>query len=116
MAQEAKLPLAAAALALRMAPDAVSLDAPVAGGESELIDLLPALQPSPMERLERRDHLNRIDTQLQHLPPRDRTVLRLRYGHAQRTKLSAVAMPWAAAVSGLARSRSGHCCACVCAW
>ena len=72
LAQEAKLPMAAAALALRMAPDAVSLDAPVAGGESELIELLPALQPSPMERLERRDHLNRIDTQLQHLPPESR--------------------------------------------
>ncbi|MEB3176625.1 MAG: sigma-70 family RNA polymerase sigma factor [Synechococcus sp.] len=90
LALEAKLPLAAAALALRMAPDAVSLDAPVGGGESDLIELLPALQPSPMERLERCDHLNRIDTQLQHLPPRDRTVLRLRYFTAQRAKLSVV--------------------------
>ena len=90
MAKQAGLPAATAALALRMAPTTVSLDTPVAGGETDLIHLLAAEQPSPMEHVERCDHLTRIDTQLEHLPVRDQTVLKLRFLNPERTKLSVV--------------------------
>ena len=45
VAEKAGVPPATAALALRMAPTAVSLDTPVAGGETDLIHLLAAAQP-----------------------------------------------------------------------
>jgi RNA polymerase sigma factor (sigma-70 family) len=90
VANQAGLPAATAALALRMAPTTVSLDTPVAGGETDLIHLLAAEQPSPMEHVERCDHLTRIDTQLEHLPVRDQTVLKLRFLNPERTKLSVV--------------------------
>ena len=90
VAAEAGVDLKAASLALRMAPGTLSLDTPAAGSESDLLQLLPSAEPSPLEEAERHDRWERVGMQLRHLPERDQQVLRWRYLTPERQKLSVV--------------------------
>ena len=90
VAAEAGVDLKAASLALRMAPGTLSLDTPAAGSESDLLQLLPSAEPSPLEEAERHDRWERVGMQLRHLPERDQQVLRWRYLTPERRKLSVV--------------------------
>ena len=60
VAAEAGVDLKAASLALRMAPGTLSLDTPAAGSESDLLQLLPSAEPSPLDEAERRDRWERV--------------------------------------------------------
>ena len=90
VAAEAGVDLKAASLALRMAPGTLSLDTPAAGSESDLLQLLPSAEPSPLDEAERRDRWERVGMQLSHLPERDQQVLQWRYLTSERQKLSVV--------------------------
>ena len=90
VAAEAGVDLKAASLALRMAPGTLSLDTPAAGSESDLLQLLPSAEPSPLEEAERHDRWERVGTQLRHLSERDQQVLQWRYLTPERQKLSVV--------------------------
>ena len=90
VAAEAGVDLKAASLALRMAPGTLSLDTPAAGSESDLLQLLPSAEPSPLDEAERRDRWERVGMQLSHLPERDQQVLQWRYLTPDRQKLSVV--------------------------
>ena len=90
VAEEAGVDLKAASLALRMAPGTLSLDTPAAGSESDLLQLLPSAEPSPLEEAERHDRWERVGTQLRHLSERDQQVLQWRYLTPERQKLSVV--------------------------
>ena len=90
VAAEAGVDLKAASLALRMAPGTLSLDTPAAGSESDLLQLLPSAEPSPLEEAERHDRWERMGRQLRHLPERDQQVLQWRYLTPERQKLSVV--------------------------
>ena len=90
VAAEAGVELKAASLALRMAPGTLSLDTPAAGSESDLLQLLPSAEPSPLEEAERHDRWERVGTQLRHLSERDQQVLQWRYLTPERQKLSVV--------------------------
>ena len=90
VAAEAGVDLKAASLALRMAPGTLSLDTPAAGSESDLLQLLPSAEPSPLDEAERRDRWERVGMQLSHLPERDQQVLQWRYLTPERQKLSVV--------------------------
>ena len=90
VAAEAGVDLTAASLALRMAPGTLSLDTPAAGSESDLLQLLPSAEPSPLEEAERHDRWERVGTQLRHLSERDQQVLQWRYLTPERQKLSVV--------------------------
>ena len=90
VAAEAGVDLKAASLALRMAPGTLSLDTPAAGSESDLMQLLPSAEPSPLDEAERRDRWERVGMQLSHLPERDQQVLQWRYLTPDRQKLSVV--------------------------
>ena len=90
VAAEAGVDLKAASLALRMAPGTLSLDTPAAGSESDLLQLLPSAEPSPLEEAERHDRWERVGMQLRHLPERDQQVLQWRYLTPERQKLSVV--------------------------
>ena len=90
VAAEAGVDLKAASLALRMAPGTLSLDTPAAGSESDLLQLLPSAEPSPLDEAERHDGWERMGRQLRHLPERDQQVLQWRYLTPERQKLSVV--------------------------
>ena len=90
VAAEAGVDIKAASLALRMAPGTLSLDTPAAGSESDLLQLLPSAEPSPLDEAERRDRWERVGMQLSHLPERDQQVLQWRYLTPDRQKLSVV--------------------------
>ena len=90
VAAEAGVDLKAASLALRMAPGTLSLDTPAAGSESDLLQLLPSAEPSPLDEAERHDGWERMGRQLRHLPERDQKVLQWRYLTPERQKLSVV--------------------------
>ena len=90
VAAEAGVDLKAASLALRMAPGTLSLDTPAAGSESDLLQLLPSAEPSPLEEAERHDRWERVGMQLRHLSERDQQVLQWRYLTPERQKLSVV--------------------------
>ena len=90
VAAEAGVDLKAASLALRMAPGTLSLDTPAAGSESDLLQLLPSAEPSPLEEAERHDRWECVGTQLRHLSERDQQVLQWRYLTPERQKLSVV--------------------------
>ena len=73
-----------------MAPGTLSLDTPAAGSESDLLQLLPSAEPSPLDEAERHDGWERMSRQLRHLPERDQQVLQWRYLTPERQKLSVV--------------------------